>query len=432
MKDVLRSNFPLVSAHHGLDVRTLGRHMPRERYQRGSLKKVGQRQRLWRGRWHVYVRQPDGSEKICKREKILGPVAELTKARAQEKLDALIKTTTSQIAGTLPPDTTLKALWIRYSELKAASWSKATRSSLTSIFSGSLSKKQRPSIMALIGERPVQELTRGPLQDLLNTMATRGDSQSAVKQARTYLGAMLDYARDERLIFNNPASKLEIPTQLLKRPCERYYTFDEVRKLLANAHGREHLVLRIFINCGLRPGELFALREDDIEPGRLKIDEAVKETERGAKRVGETKTPGSRAYVTMSEGLQEELAMWIQARRQTRPYHAATEESAQESLLLFPSEKGTTMRLGNYLKRYLKPLAKKVGILDMTYQALRRTCATHFQKFGKPRDIQAQLRHTRLEMTGRYIKEIPDQVRAAVQKMDEEFCHAIDAAPGVH
>jgi integrase len=90
--------------------------------------------------------------------------------------------------------------------------------------------------------------------------------------------------------------------------------------------------------------------------------------------------------------------------------------------LLFPSETGTTFRLGNYLKRCLKPLAKKAGIPDLTYQALRRTCATHFQKHGKPRDIQAQLRHSRLEMTGRYVKEIPEQVRVAVDSMDRELC----------
>ena len=58
----------------------------------------------------------------------------------------------------------------------------------------------------------------------------------------------------------------------------------------------------------------------------------------------------------------------------------------------------------------------------MTYQALRRTCATHFQKHGNPRDIQAQLRHTKLEMTGRYVKEIPEQVRTAVDRMDRELC----------
>jgi integrase len=187
-------------------------------------------------------------------------------------------------------------------------------------------------------------------------------------------------------------------------------------------------VLRIFINCGLRPGELFALREDDVETGQLKIDEAVKETERGSRRIGKTKTTGSQAYVGISAGLQEELEIWIHARRQKRAYHATASANASE--LLFPSETGTPFRLGNYLKRYLKPLAKEAGITDLTYQALRRTCATHFQKHGKPRDIQAQLRHSRLEMTGRYVKEIPDQVRAAVDSMDRELCQE-KGAPGV-
>jgi integrase len=197
-----------------------------------------------------------------------------------------------------------------------------------------------------------------------------------------------------------------------------------VRRLLSKAHGREHLVLRIFINCGLRPGELFALREDDVEPGQLRIDEAVKEPECGGRRLGEAKTVGSHAYVGISHGLHEELEIWIQARRQQEPYHLAA--SASSSDLLFPNEKGTKFRLGSYLKRYLKPLAKSVGIPDLTYQALRRTCATHFQKHGKPRDIQAQLRHSRLEMTGRYVKAIPDQVRRAVENMDKELCQGTE------
>jgi integrase len=399
--------------------------MSRERFQRGSLKKVGKTRKKWRGRWHIYLKGPDGSEKLCKREKILGLVSELTKAEAQEKLDSEIKASTNQITGNLPADLTIRQLWDRYAGLKSASWGTATRHAVASIFAGQSQKKTRPSVLSLIGARPVRDVTRGPLQDLLNTMALRGDSYSAVKKARTYLNAMLDYARDERLITDNPARKLQLPTRLLRAPCERFYTLDEVRRLLSNAHGREHLVLRIFINCGLRPGELFALREDDIEPGQLRIDEAIKEVERGDRRIGETKTTGSRAYVGISKGLQEELDIWIQARRQQQPYHSKT--TSVFSDLLFPSETGTTFRLGNYLKRYLKPLAKKAGIPDMTYQALRRTCATHFQKHGKPRDIQAQLRHSKLEMTGRYVKEIPDQVRAAVERMDRELCQGTEA-----
>ena len=46
---------------------------------------------------------------------------------------------------------------------------------------------------------------------------------------------------------------------------------------------------------------------------------------------------------------------------------------------------------------------------------MRRTCATHFQRHGNPKDVQAHLRHSRLSMTGLYMKEIPAQVKAAVE-----------------
>jgi integrase len=364
-----------------------------------------------------------GSEKICKREKILGLASELTKAQAQGKLDGLIRAVTGQVGGDLPVDPTFAELWKQYAELKSGSWGTSTCKTVQSVFVGSKLSK-RPSVLALIGGRKVRDLTRGPLQELLNSMASRGDSTSKVKQVRTYLAAVLEYAHDERLIDANPARKLELPTQLLREPCGRFYSLEEVQRLFSKAHGREHVVLRIFINCGLRPGELFALCEDDVDAGQLRIDEAVKEKERGDKRIGDTKTPGSRAYVSISQGLQEELEIWIQACRQQRPYHTTAEGAS--SNLLFPNEVGKPFRLGNYLKRYLKPLAKQVGIADMTYQALRRTCATHFQKHAKPRDIQAQLRHTKLEMTGRYIKEIPEQVRAAVESMDRELCPKTD------
>ena len=257
--------FDRLSVPRPMDFRAIGKHMSRERYQRGSLKKVGKIRKMWRGRWHIYVKRPDGSEKLCKREKVLGPVSDLTKAQAQEKLDALIKASAGQISIQQAADSTFADEWKQYAALKSGSWSTATRKAITSVFAGESAKKEQPSVLAMIGARQVQELTRGPLQDLLNQMALRGDSHSAVKKARTYLASALEYARDERLISDNPARKLELPTQLLRKPCERYYSHEEVRRLFSHAHGREHLVLRIFINCGLRPSELFALREDDVE-----------------------------------------------------------------------------------------------------------------------------------------------------------------------
>ncbi len=69
----------------------------------------------------------------------------------------------------------------------------------------------------------------------------------------------------------------------------------------------------------------------------------------------------------------------------------------------------------------LQPIADAAGVKGLTYQALRRTFATHFQRYGSPKDAQAQLRHAKLEMTGHYMKHIPETVRAAVEKMDAEI-----------
>src|SRR5215467_11444125 len=99
-----------------IDFRNIGRRMSRERYQRGSLKKVGKTRKKWRGRWHIYVKQPDGSEKICKREKILGLASELTKVQAQERLDALIRAATGQLGVDLPADPTFTEVWKKYAE----------------------------------------------------------------------------------------------------------------------------------------------------------------------------------------------------------------------------------------------------------------------------------------------------------------------------
>lgn len=180
------------------------------------------------------------------------------------------------------------------------------------------------------------------------------------------------------------------------------------------------LIIRLFIVCGLRAQEMFVLRAEDIDTGTLRVDEALKESEKGAARIGETKNTTSNAYVAISPELEKELRTWLQIRRMADPYHKTAEPSPND--LLFPSEMGTPYRIGNYLKRVLKPIAVKAGIPDLTDQALRRTFATHFQRYGSPKDTQAQLRHSKLEMTGWYMKQIPETVRAAVEKTDADLC----------
>jgi integrase len=143
-------------------------------------------------------------------------------------------------------------------------------------------------------------------------------------------------------------------------------------------------------------------------PAPVLRDEAVKNLEREAtgRRMGATKTDESDGVVSISADLEAEIRVWA--------------EMLPAGTLLLPTEKGTNWRIGNYLKRVLKPLAASVGINDLTHQCLRRTCDTHFK--GELKDRQTQMRHSDPATTLKhYQKSLSEAQRASVEALDAEF-----------
>jgi hypothetical protein len=69
---------------------TLGKHMPRQRHQNGSVEKTKTKPSRWNGPYAIYVIE-GGEEKRKSRETILGLVSEMTKADAEEKLRKIIR-----------------------------------------------------------------------------------------------------------------------------------------------------------------------------------------------------------------------------------------------------------------------------------------------------------------------------------------------------
>src|SRR5215469_3673362 len=120
-----------------------------------------------------------------------------------------------------------------------------------------------------IGTAKMRDLTLTPMQLLLNRLAERGFSKSAVGQIRTYLKACFEYAVDEGLIPKSPARKLAAP-QVRKKPCNRFLSVKEFKILSEHADAREHLVLRILAVCGLRPAEILVLRMEDFQGNELR------------------------------------------------------------------------------------------------------------------------------------------------------------------
>lgn len=164
----------------------------------------------------------------------------------------------------------------------------------------------------------------------------------------------------------------------------------------------------MFLICGLRPGELFALRVDDVEGSQIRIDETMHE----GKARDRTKTEASAGWVILPPELAHETDAWID-QRGIRAYPRE---------LLFVTARGHAIHSQHYLKRDLACISKRAGLAGVTHQILRRTTATHMQKHGTIKDTQGHLRHTDPETTLRfYQKVIPESLAEAVRSWDREL-----------
>ncbi len=163
--------------------------------------------------------------------------------------------------------------------------------------------------------------------------------------------------------------------------------------------------------CGL-PAEVLVLRIEDFEGSQLRIDEALKERQAGEDRIGDTKTDESDNFVPVPPDCN------ARSKRGLRGIRTEMKTRA----FLFPSSSGTAFSAGNYLKRYLKPLAEKAGVRGVTHQAFRRTPSTHIQNHASVTDMQRHLRHTDPQTTLKHdAKVIPESLRAAVAALDAKI-----------
>ncbi len=188
----------------------------------------------------------------------------------------------------------------------------------------------------------------------------------------------------------------------IRKVDDTYADQDVVRKLFQAAGKRNRIILRIFVSCGLRQQETFALRANDIEIGRLQVDEALKQAERGAAFIDEPKTTDSYGYVSLPAKLESELRAWVR------------DESIPPEGWLFPASRGGgPIRPNNYVKRDLAKLAEAAGVGRINLRRLRRTCATYLRDEAT---AQGQLRHSSVETTKRHhLKAIPAEQKARVE-----------------
>jgi len=266
---------------------------------------------------------------------------------------------------------------------------------LVGLTSGSFGKKRLATISAT------------ELQQHLNALAKKY-CHDTVSGSLVYIKATFRHAFEDEIIKKNPANRLVLPET--KEPNRPFTAIDQVARLEGVLRGLDLTILRVFTRCGLRAGEVFGLQVRDLQPDKtLKICRTFSKGQ-----VGPPKTRTSGKPVAVPESLYEELRGLIENLKDQSPEAWLFPSRVKRSSVVMP------LRAENWLKRVLKPAAKRLGF-KITLHSLRRGWGTEAHNHGQNlKDIQGVMRHASMSTTADvYVRQVPESVRRTVETMDE-------------
>jgi integrase len=163
---------------------------------------------------------------------------------------------------------------------------------------------------------------------------------------------------------------------------------------------------------GLRCGELFALRLNDIDfkAGTIRVDESA---DQRTYKIGPCKNVAAYRTVLLADSEGKE-ALSVLKRFLNGPQSSSS--------LVFRSDRGSPLRETNVLHEFLHPVLKALGLPQAGMHAFRHGCNRRRELSGmNPAVLRQQMGHSSAVMTARYTGEIPlEQVRAAFSKMELE------------
>lgn len=233
--------------------------------------------------------------------------------------------------------------------------------------------------------------------------ATRARKASSIRIFFQYLSQKAD---DIYKIQNNPAQNLETPK--LDKRLPKYLSLDDSKKLLDVSSNednrnceRDHAILTLFLNCGLRLSELVGINLQDINFEDCKLNVIGK----GNKE----------RTIYLNKACMKAIADYLEV----RPKEGVKKDKKLSDKALFLSER--KKRIGRRTVQYIVDKELSLAGLDTkrySVHKLRHTAATLMYQYGNVdiRALQVLLGHESISTTEIYTHVDNEQVRNAVEK----------------
>jgi integrase len=252
----------------------------------------------------------------------------------------------------------------------------------------------RLHIVPALGHIKLKKLTPLHVQSFYRSKLESGLSKRTVEYIHTVLHSALKQAVRWELVPRNVTEAVDPPRPERKeRPT---LNLDQARIFLESAReDRWEALYVLVIQTGMRRGELFGLRWDDLDldNGWLHVRQTLAPD---GKSFNAPKTTKSRRRIRLTPAAVENLNRHKVAQNQERLRRGG---SWRDHGLVFPSQVGTPMSPDNFVRRSYKPLLKRAGLPQLTFHDLRHTFASLMMPNEHPKIVQEMLGHSRIGTT---------------------------------
>jgi integrase len=241
-------------------------------------------------------------------------------------------------------------------------------------------------VMKSLGDRHAAQVAPADVESLLATVEGTGALPRTVNKYRAIVSAVFEHGVRRAGLTRNPAASVDKRRERQREPLQ-VFTVEEVERIAqAMEDPQDAELVRVAAYCGLRQGELLALRWRDVHGGVIAVSRAV-----SAGKVTGTKSHKVR-YVPVIPKAAHALA-----RLKERDDFSAPGE------LVFPNWRGRPMD-GGALTRRFKAARDKANARPLRFHDLRHSFGSLLAQDGVDAvSIQAAMGHADLATTQRYL-----------------------------